>query len=167
MSLYFRSFVKIISYLINPKSTSLSSTSSKPRPPTIQLDSILELWGLIPGQYMNDGSIKSTKFGKFYQILIMSFLGYYTFKVFLTMFIDDDSILLIYLGDTTVIYISICPRIYVHALNFSISLKAFLISIYYFINRNTGKLSWLKISQLTKGLFKNLFINFEYKIKLI
>jgi hypothetical protein len=144
--------IKTLKYILNLKSVSLSTNSSKPRPELIESDSVLINWGLLSGEYKNDGSVKTAKFGKILQILTILFLGYYTIKLLILMFINDNSITLIYIGDVAVIFMNMCPRIYFNTFWFTISLKAFFISIYYFVNQNNGKLCWLETTQLTKGI---------------
>lgn len=167
------SFIQVLKYIINPKSTSLSS-SLKPSPPKVRLDSVLVSFGLLSGEYENDGSIKDTKYGKYNQIFIISYLGYYTLKIFLSMIIADNSVLLIYIGDPALIWMKMCRRIYFHAFYIALTLKAFLVLLYYYFNRNSGKLCWLRITQLSKGLkiiysiiFNNFFCNKEFTTKII
>lgn len=78
MSKFLSSYYKLLTFILNSKSASLSSSSTRPNPPIVELDSVLKSWGLISGQYMNDGSIRSTKLGKFNQIFILSFMTYYS-----------------------------------------------------------------------------------------
>lgn len=151
MSKRFESISKVLVYFFNSKSTSLSLTTLKPRPPEIQLDSVLKSWGLLSGEYMNDGSIRSTKFAKFNQLFIIFFFTYYLMKFLLAMFIEDDSILLIYIGDLTIIFMDMSPRIFFNTFYSIVSLKSLLVSINYLVNEKTGRLSWLRITQLTKG----------------
>jgi hypothetical protein len=159
---YFRSFAKTFKYLLNSTSASLQ-TSSKPRPPIMRIDSLLISWGLLSGEYMNDGSVKFSKFAKFNQIFNISFLVYYTLKIIITELLEDNSIYLIYIGDIAVMFMDVCPRIYFHLLFISLSIKSLLISIYFYVNQNNGKLCWLETTQLTKGLMhkKNLCSHFS------
>jgi len=145
-----RDLTRTLSYLINPESASLL-LSSKPRPQTVRLDSLFKSWGLLPGQYMNDGSIISTKFGKIHQIFTILVLGYHVIKLFITTLFDKDSIYLIYIGDMAIIFMDMCPRIYFHALWMSMLLNSFLMAICYYVNRNTDNFCWLRTTQLTKG----------------
>ncbi len=108
---YFRSFAKTFKYLLNSTSASLQ-TSSKPRPPIIKIDSLLISWGLPSGEYMNDGSVKFSKFAKFNQIFNISFLVYYTLKIIITELLEDNSICRRNSGDL----MDVCPRIYFHFL---------------------------------------------------
>ncbi len=152
MSRNLRSLVQVLKYLIKPKSFSLSSTSSKPSPPKVRLDSLLVSFGLLSGEYENDDSIKDTKYGKYNQIFIILYLGYYTLKIFLSMIIVDNSVSQIYIGDPALIWMKMCRRMYFHAFYIALTLKAFLVLLYYYFNRNSGKLCWLRIIQLSKGL---------------
>jgi hypothetical protein len=160
MLLEFRSYIKSLKYLLNQKSVSLL-TSSKPRPPMIRIDSLLKSWGLMSGEYMNDESVKFSKLAKFNQIFNILFLVYYIVKLIVTDLMTDNSIYLIYIGDVAVIFMDVCPRIYFHLVWISISIQSLLMTIYFFLNQNNGKLCWLETTQLTKGLidkyvFKNI-----------
>jgi hypothetical protein len=155
----FRSYIKTLKYLLNPKSVSLL-TSSKPRPPIVRIDFLLASWGLMSGEYMNDGSVKFSKLAKFNQIFNILFLVYYIVKLIVTDLMADNSIYLIYIGDAAVIFMDVCPRIYFHLVWISISIKALLTSINFYVNQNNGKLCWLETTQLTKGLIdKYVFKN--------
>jgi hypothetical protein len=155
---YFRSFAKTFKYLLNSTSASLQ-TPSKPRPPIIKIDSLPISWGLLSGEYMNDGSVKFSKFAKFNQIYNISFLVYYILKIIITELLEDNSIYRRHSGDL----MDVCPRIYFHLLFISLSIKSLLISIYFYVNQNNGKLCWLETTQLTKGLMhkKNLCSHFS------
>ncbi len=148
---FFKSLVKTLKYLLNPKSVSLL-TSTKPRPPLVRIDSLLISWGLLSGEYMNDGSIKFSKLAKLNQMFNILYLVYYTTKLIVTDLMADNSIYLIYIGDVAVIFMDVCPTIYFHLQWMSISIKTLLISIYFYFNQNNGKLCCLQASQLTKGL---------------
>jgi hypothetical protein len=150
MLLELRSYIKTLKYLLNPKSVSLQ-ISSKPRPPIIRIDSLLKSWGLMSGEYMNDKSVKFSKLAKFNQIFNILFLVYNIVKFIITDLMADNSIYLIYIGDVAVIFMDTCPRIYFHLQWISISIQSLLISIYFFLNQNNGKLCWLETTQLTKG----------------
>jgi hypothetical protein len=82
--------IKTLKYILNIKSVSLSTNSLKPRPALIELVSILNNWGLLSGEYKNDGSVKITKFWKILQILTILFLSYYTIKLLILIFINDN-----------------------------------------------------------------------------
>jgi hypothetical protein len=86
----------------------------------------------------------STKFLIFYTL--------YNLKIIITEWLEDNSIYLIYIGDFTVIFMDICPTIDFHFLFISLSIKSLLISIYFYVNQNNGKLCWLQTIQLTIGL---------------
>jgi hypothetical protein len=162
---FFKSLTKTLNYLLNSKSASLSS-ASKPRPPLVKIDSLLISWGLLSGEYMNDGSVKFSKLAKFNQIFNFLFVVYFMTKSIVTDLMADNSIYLIYIGDVAVIFMDVCPRIYFHSQWISISIKALLISIYFYVNQNNGKLCWLQTTQLTKGLINskhsNIFINNKF-----
>jgi hypothetical protein len=151
MLLKFRSYIKNLKYLLNSKSVSLLP-SSKPKPPIVRIDSLLISWGLLSGDYMNDGSVKFSKLAILNQIFNILHLVYFLTKVIVTDLMADNSIYLIYIGDVAVIFMDVCPRIYFHSLWISISIKMLLISIYFFVNQKNGKLCWLETTQLTKGL---------------
>ncbi len=55
-----------------------------------------------------------------------------------------------------------CPRIYFNTFWFTISLKAFLILICYFVYQNNGKLCWLETTQLTKGTVFDKSVSFGF-----
>ncbi len=162
MLLKFGSYIKTLKYLLNSKSTSLL-TSSKQRPPLVRIDTLLISWGLLSGEYMNDGSVKFSKLAKFNQIFNFLFVVYFMTKSIVTDLMANNSIYLIYIGDAAVIFMDVCPRIYFHLQWISISIKALLTSINFYVNQNNDKLCWLQTTQLTKGLihrkYSNIFIN--------
>lgn len=143
-------FSRSLNYALNPKSASLS-LDSKPLPPIVELDSLLMSWGLLSGEYTNDGTIKSKTVGRINQLFILLFLFYYSMKFFIAMFIDDNSIILIYMGDWSLNFVHMIPRVFILSFWLSITLKSLTTTIYYYVNRNTGQLNWFRISQLTKG----------------
>ncbi len=159
---FFNSLAETLNYLFNSKST-LFLTSSKPKPPLVRIDSLFISWGLLSGEYMNDGSVKFSKLAKFNQIFNFLFVVYFMTKSIVTDLMANNSIYLIYIGDAAVIFMDVCPRIYFHLQWISISIKALLTSINFYVNQNNDKLCWLQTTQLTKGLihrkYSNIFIN--------
>jgi len=147
-----QSLIRLLTYALNPKSFSISLRSLKSSPPTVKLDSLLVQWSLLSGQYRNNGSIDSKSDGKFNQIFTILFLTYYIIKILITMLIDDNSILLIYIGDAAIIFMNMIPRIYFHLFWITISLKSLLTALYYYLNENKSQLLvWLKPAQIAKG----------------
>jgi len=125
------SFYKTIKYLINPKSASISPKSWKPRPPEVELDTLLISWGLLSGKYRKDGTIESTKWAKFNQIFGILFLIHYGIKLIIAIMLNDNSVWIYYLGNCSVVLMTMFPRIYFEALMLSITIKSILVLFFY------------------------------------
>ncbi len=168
MSVCFRSVSNKIKYLLNFKSASLRSTSTKPKPPEIQSDSLLISWGLLSGKYNNTSTqnIISTKLSSFHQLFVVIFFWLNLIKFMSGLYIDDSSDCLYLMGDVSVVFQPTMKRIFIQIFYITSTLKASIITTYfsYYHNFKQGmnKFSWLHVLQLTKGLksWKFLFYFF-------
>jgi hypothetical protein len=142
---------QIMKYLINPKSASILSNPYKTRAPDVRIDYLMRKWGLISGNYRNDGTIQSTNSGKIYQIFSIIYSIYYCIKIFIAMNLSDNSVWIYYIGDPSTAFMNMFSRIYLQIVLFLVTLKSFFMLLYYYFNQNTGRLSWIGNSQSFKG----------------
>ncbi len=145
--------MQIFKYVLSPKSSSHSSKSWKNNAPDVQLDSLLQTWGLLTGKYRDDGAIETTNYGKLIQKFFIFYSIIYLIDTIIAMILKDESVWIYYLGDPSVIVMKLCPRIYFQMIIIAVSMKTILILWYFYYNQSNGKLIWLEIPKLIIGIF--------------
>ena len=139
-------------YLFNSKLYSTSAKTGTSIPPLIEVDSLLISWGLLSGHYQNDGTIQTTKWSRFHQLFTIVFLWFMLIRSVLTIFVDENSIWIQYVGDFSIVLNDMMPRIFFQVVILNSSIKSAIVAIYFYMKGESDKLSWLKIMQLCKGL---------------
>jgi hypothetical protein len=156
--------LQIFKYVLSPKSSSYSCKSWKNNAPEVHLDSLFQTWGLVTGKYRDDGAIETTNYGKLIQKFFIFYSIIYLIDVIITMILKDDSVWIYYLGDPSVMIMKICPRIYFQMLIIPVLLKTILILLYFDYNQSNGKLIWLEIPKLIKGIFYFHLVLFNFNL---
>jgi hypothetical protein len=139
-------------YLFDSKLYSTSSNAGTSLPPHIEVDSLLISWGLLSGHYKNDDTIQTTKWSRFHQLFTVVFLWLMLIRSVLSIFLDENSIWIQYIGDFSIAFNDMMPRIFYQVVVLSGTIKPAIMAIYFYMKEESDKLSWLKIMQLCKGL---------------
>jgi hypothetical protein len=138
-------------YLFDSKSYSTSAKTGTSVPPFIKVDSSLMSWGLLSGHYQFDGTIQTTKWSRFHQLFTIVFLLFMLIRSVLSIFLDENSIWIQYIGDVSITFKDMIPRIFYQVLILNATIKPTIMAIYFYMKEESDKLSWLKIMQLCKG----------------
>jgi hypothetical protein len=144
-------------YLFDSKLYSTSAKTGTSIPPLIEVDSLLISWGLLSGHYQNDGTIQTTKWSRFHQLFTKVFVWFMLIRSVLSIFLDEKSIWIQYIGDLSITFEDMMPRIFFQVLILNANIKPAIMSIYFYMKEESDKLSWLKIMQLCKGLNTKYF----------
>jgi hypothetical protein len=75
----------------------------------------------------------------------------------LSIFLDENSIWIQYIGDLSITFNDMMPRIFYQVVVLSSTIKPAIVAIYFYMKEESDKLSWLKIMQLCKGLNTKYF----------
>jgi hypothetical protein len=138
-------------YLFDSKLYPISPKTGTTPPPNIEIDSLLMSWGLLSGHYQNDGTIQTTKWSRFHQLFTIVFLWFMLISSVLYIFLDENSIWILYIGDLSITLKDMMPRIFYQVLILISNIKPAILAIYFYMKEESDKLSWLKIMQLCKG----------------
>jgi len=138
-------------YLFNSKLFSISAKTEASHPPLIEVDSLLMSWGLLSGHYQNDGTIQTTKWSRFHQLFTIVFMWFMLIRSALSIFLDENSIWIQYIGDVSIAFNVMMPRIFFQVVILSGNIKPIIMATYFYMKEESDKLSWLKIMQLCKG----------------
>jgi hypothetical protein len=105
---YFASFLII----------AVKPTTGTTPPPNIEIDSLLISWGLISGHYENDDNIQTRQWSRFHQLFTIAFLWYILIRFIVSIFLDENSVLIAYIGDISIVFNQMMPRIFLQCIYF-------------------------------------------------
>jgi hypothetical protein len=69
----------------------------------------------------------------------------------LSFFLNENSIWVQYIGDLSITFYEMMPRIFIQVAILNSNIKPAIMAIYFHMKEESEKLSWLKIMQLCKG----------------